>query len=52
MYSVGSNSEHLNTEHIRNPNVLMFWFEMVGYAVNIYGTDHLKTELFKMAALV
>ena len=55
-YSGGSNSEHLNTEYIRNPNILMFWlewfgFRMVGSLVYSYGTDHSKTELFKMAAL-
>ena len=55
-YSGGSNSEHLNTEYIRNPNILMFWFGMVRFSNGrffsySYGTDHSKTELFKMAAL-
>ena len=56
-YSRGSNSERSNTESIQKRNISKFWFRMVlfwngqGLAIDIYGTDHSKSELFKMATL-
>ena len=45
-YSRGSNTEHSNSEYIRIPNVLKFWFWIVRFS-----NHHSKTEPFKMAAI-
>ena len=51
-YSGGSISECSYTESIQNPNIIMFWFQMVPFAnIHIHclctGMDHLKTKLTK-----
>ena len=67
-YEMSEHQKQLNTVGARIPNIQIpntfeirtfqcsdlewFGFRMVSSIVYIYGNDHSKTELFKMAALI